>query len=117
MLSGDDIAVEFKKIFPYTYKRIMEKLQPKGAAEDIQDIDFALRGIIDLLVKKGGKWHIYDYKSNTKADMTIEAFEEHLKSFYASQMDIYRFVVHKLLKCDIEDVDATLIHLYQSREE
>lgn len=74
---------------------------PFSYKDDEENGIFTLwHGIIDLLYKKDGKWHIVDYKTNAEIDG--------LKEKYREQLGAYVKAVQRLTG---ETADATIYHI------
>ena len=74
---------------------------PFSYKDDEENGTFALwHGIIDLLYKKDGKWHIVDYKTNAEIN--------DLKDKYREQLGAYVKAVQKLTG---ETADAAIYHI------
>ena len=74
---------------------------PFSYKDDEEDGTFSLwNGIIDLLYKKDGKWHIVDYKTNAEIN--------DLKDKYRDQLSAYVKAVQKLTG---ETADTAIYHI------
>ena len=62
--------------------------------------DAIVHGVIDLLYRAGGAWHIIDYKTNAEKKQLAEK--------YAAQLDAYKEAFHVLTG---ETVDAGIYHI------
>lgn len=116
---------EYKKILIDVYKKIVNGgyTQENGMTEDIlheirnseevycempfchkyieENGMFTLwHGVIDLIYKKDGKWHIVDYKTNAEADG--------LDYKYSEQLEAYKFAFHAMTG---ESADAYIYHI------
>ena len=57
-------------------------------------------GVIDLLYRKNGKWHIVDYKTNAEA--------EELENKYSNQLNAYKSALFSIIG---EEADAAIYHI------
>jgi ATP-dependent helicase/nuclease subunit A len=70
--------------------------------------DTVYNGRIDRVIKKGGYYHIYDYKTFPVADNEIT----HVMKEYASQMNLYRRAVEEIF--ETADVKAYIIFTHNA---
>lgn len=67
-------------------------------------------GIMDLLIKKGDRAKIFDYKTDRRpVGFSNEDFAEYLDRIYEGQLSVYKKATKKILK--IEDVETKIIFI------
>ncbi len=74
--------------------------------DETESIKTLWNGIMDIIYKKDGKWHIVDWKTNKEG--------ENLDVKYASQMEAYKMAFRTIFKDSLDvdtDVDAHTYHI------
>ncbi|MCD8308042.1 MAG: UvrD-helicase domain-containing protein [Clostridia bacterium] len=63
-----------------------------------------VQGAMDLLVKRGGKWQLIDYKYSDKS-------ADEIKVYYAPQIRVYRQVLSRITGQAVDDIPAVIVNI------
>jgi len=99
----------------------MKKTTEIYATEEIVFLpELQLAGTIDLILKKGNKYILVDWKTNSKPiDDTsfnkgfgaLEGVEDSLINIYSIQLGLYRYIFARMMNISVDKVSTYIVHL------
>ena len=104
-ISKTDRLVEMEFHFPLesiSYPQLVKIIRGEKSTSDGRSVRGFMKGFIDLVFRKEGRYYILDYKSNhlgdTPGDYTFEALQQEiLHADYDLQYHIYTVALHRML--------------------
>ena len=83
--------------------------------EDLKGLDAGtlwLNGKVDLVLVFDDHIDIYDYKTDKKGNLSMDAFNKHLEDTYSPQQKLYCYAISKCFNFDISKIQYHFYHLY-----
>ena len=83
--------------------------------EDLRGLDAGtlwLNGKVDLVLVFDDHIDVYDYKTDKKGNLSVDAFNKHLEDTYSPQQKLYCYAISKCFNFDISKIQYHFYHLY-----